>query len=272
MRPTVPEPAAAKARFDDASLAARTAMFLAGAVLSTYCYALTIKANLGLGPLFAFQDGVARTAGIALGTSVTIVGVGMIILAALFRSWPSPGTIVLPFLTGAILAPLVRISPSLHGYLPRFVLVIVATWLMALGGALSIRCAFGASAYSQLMLVLHRLTRWKIVFAQLALELTMLTLGWTLGGSIGVGTLITGLLIGPSLQFWLRLIGGLPSGARPLVAAPEAEAPHAALVELTEKALEHYSAELEAALSENAAYPDVPHGADVSQPHAEERP
>jgi uncharacterized membrane protein YczE len=253
-------------------LVVRTAMFLAGAVLSTYCYALTIKANIGLGPLFAFQDGVARTAGIALGTSVTLVGVGMIILAALFRSWPSPGTIVLPFLTGAILAPLVRISPTLHGYFPRFVLVIGATWLMALGGALSIRCAFGASAYSQLMLVLHRLTRWRIVFAQLAMELTMLTLGWILGGSIGVGTLITGLLIGPSLQFWLRLIGGIPAGVTPVVPAHEAETHHAALVEVTGEALAHYSDELESALSESTAHPEMPQGSEASHPHGEARP
>jgi uncharacterized membrane protein YczE len=261
---------AAKTRFEDASLVGRVAMFMAGSVLSTYCYAMTIRANLGLGPLFAFQDGVARTTGIALGTSVTLVGVGMIILAALFRSWPCPGTIVLPFFTGAILAPLLRISPTWHGYLPRLVLVIVATWFMALGGAFSIRCAFGASAYSQLMLCLQRFTRWRIVFAQLTMEVTMLTLGWVLGGSIGIGTLMTGLLIGPGLQFWLRRLGGVPlsaqvSAARPTQelreprrpeghepGVPEGPLAHIAeLAEMAEATLEHYSDDLESAISES---------------------
>jgi uncharacterized membrane protein YczE len=265
----------ASARFEDAPLVGRVAMFLAGAVLSTYCYAVTIRANLGLGPLFAFQDGVARTTGIALGTSVTLVGVGMIVLAALFRSWPSPGTIVLPFFTGAILAPLLRISPSLHGYLPRLILVIVATWFMALGGAFSIRCVFGASAYSQLMLCLQRLTRWRIVFAQLAMEFSMLTLGWVLGGSIGIGTLITGLLIGPGLQFWLRRIGGVPATARvPAAGSPQErrrpkghepgvpESPLAHIVELAEMAeatLEQYSDDLESAITESSSPPVSPH-------------
>lgn len=49
------------------SLPGRVCMFLVGAVISTYCYAITIKAHIGLGPLFAFQDGVAKTSGIAIG-------------------------------------------------------------------------------------------------------------------------------------------------------------------------------------------------------------
>ena len=146
------------------------------------------------------------------------MGVALIVIAALLRSWPAPGTLVLPFLTGGILEPLLRIAPTVHGYLARLVVVTVATWLMALGGALSIRCAFGASAYSQVMLCVRRLTGWRVVFAQLSMELTVLVLGWALGGAIGVGTIITGLLIGPSLHFWLRLLGGVPQ-ADP---APEA--------------------------------------------------
>jgi uncharacterized membrane protein YczE len=39
------------------------------------------------------------------------------------------------------------------------------------------------------------------------MEATALALGWILGGSVGVGTVITGLLIGPGMQFWLRIIG-----------------------------------------------------------------
>jgi uncharacterized membrane protein YczE len=144
-------------------------MFSTGAVLSTYCYAVTIRAHLGLGPLFAFQDGVARTLGISIGLAVTLVGVAMIVIVALLRSWPAPGTLVLPFLTGGILAPLLRISPTMHGYVLRLFVIVVATWFMALGGALSIRCAFGASAYSQVMLCLRRLTSWPIVAAQIVL-------------------------------------------------------------------------------------------------------
>ena len=57
------------------------------------------------------------------------------------------------------------------------------------------------------------------------MEATVLAIGWALGGAVGVGTVITGLLIGPALQFWLRVIGPAtrPAPAAPIVGAGVSE-------------------------------------------------
>ena len=82
------------------SLGRRVALLLAGSVLSTACYAVTIRADSGLGPLFVLQGGLARLTGIAIGTSVTVTGFAFVFVALSLRFRPGPGTLVLPFLVG----------------------------------------------------------------------------------------------------------------------------------------------------------------------------
>ena len=188
-------------------LPVRTVELVLGSALSTACYALTVRAGLGLGPLFTVQDGLASHLGVSLGTAVTIVGVGLVVLALAFRSWPGPGTLILPFLGGGFMDLMLPVTPTPRGLAERLVSVVFATWFMALGGALVIRSALGAAAYDLVMLGIHRRLGGPIAAIRVAMELTMLGCGWLLGGAIGVGTVITGLLIGPAMHFWMGLLG-----------------------------------------------------------------
>ena len=195
------------------TLSTRVMLLLAGSVISSICYAVTIRARLGLGPLYVLQDGVARHADIAIGTSVMLTGCALVIVAAALRSWPGPGTLMLPVLGGVTLDALLPHMPVLHGVLLRVVAVLAATWLMALAGALMIRAAVGVAAYDAVMLGLCRVFGRPLSPVRLAMEAAALLAGWMLGGAIGVGTVITGLLIGPGIQFWLAALAG--RSARP---------------------------------------------------------
>ena len=183
----------------------RCLILVLGSTLSTVCYALTIRASLGLGPLFVAQDGLAHMAGIAIGTAVMAVGVALIVVALLLGAKLGPGTLVLPFLSGATLDLLLPHIPEVHGLGLRLFVVIISTWFMALGGSLIIRAALGAAAYDTVMLGLHGLfRRRRIASIRAAMELTMLICGWLMGGAVGIGTVLTAALIGPAMQFWLR--------------------------------------------------------------------
>ncbi len=183
------------------------ALLLLGSCLATVCYAITIRARLGLGPLYVFQDGLARHLGIAIGTSVMVTGFALVIVAVGLRSWPGPGTLALPVLGGEGLDVLLPRLPNLHGWPLRLAAVFVATWMMAFAGALMIRASVGVAAYDAVMLGLRRVFGRPVGPTRLAMEMTALIAGWLLGGSVGLGTVITGLLIGPGIQFWLRVIG-----------------------------------------------------------------
>ena len=201
------------------NLFGRVLLLCAGSLLSTFCYAVTIRADIGLGPLFVLQDGIAKQAGIDIGVSVIITGFGLVFVAAALRSWPGPGTLALPVMGGVALDLLLPHLPDLHGWAFRLFAVVVATWFMALAGALMIRASVGVSAYDAVMLGLKRITKYQLGPIRLAMEATVLAVGWMLGGAVGVGTVITGLLIGPGLQFWVRVVG-----PRTAVPAPALEA------------------------------------------------
>jgi len=199
-------------------LAQRVAVLLVGSTISTVAYALTIRAHIGLGPLFVLQDGFARTTGISIGTSVTVTGFILVGVALCLRSWPGPGTLALPVIGGVMLNALLPAVPAIGGWPLRVIVVLLSTWAMALGGALMIRARVGVAAYDAVMLGLRRVTGRQLAPIRLAMEATVLVVGWALGGSVGVGTVITGVLIGPGLQFWMRVVGA-PAPTRPAVDA-----------------------------------------------------
>ena len=188
-------------------LTGRAATAVGGCALATLCYALMIKAGLGLGPLFAVQDGLATLLGISIGTAVMVVGMCLIVLAAVLRSWPGPGTLGLPFLGGLLLNLMLPHLPSIHAWPARLLAVLAATWVMGLGGSLIIKAGLGATAYDAVMMGIHKRVGGRIAVIRLAMELSMLVVGWRLGGAIGIGTLITGVLIGPSMHCWLHVLG-----------------------------------------------------------------
>ena len=136
-----------------------------------------------------------------------VIGFALVFVAVSLRFWPGPGTLVLPIFAGVTLNVLLSHVPILHGWPLRAAVVLLASWIMALGGAMIIRASVGVAAYDAVMLGLRRVTGRPLAPIRLAMEATVLTGGWLLGGSVGVGTVITGVLIGPGIQFWLRMIG-----------------------------------------------------------------
>jgi uncharacterized membrane protein YczE len=202
-----------------------------GVVTGTFCYAVTIRARLGLGPLFVLQDGMSIHTGMTIGDAVMVTGVGCLLIALCLRTWPGPGTIVYPFVSGLFLNWVLPELPEIHGLGWRLAAVIGATFVMGLGAACAFRAALGVSSYDSVMLGLHRVTGRPLAPIRLAMEFTVLVAGWALGGAVGVGTVITGLCIGPSLQFWIKALGGIPGAAAP---AARPHGPLAALEQVIE--------------------------------------
>jgi uncharacterized membrane protein YczE len=210
--------AVARGRNGRGALAGRIALLLGGSAIVTVCYAITIQAHLGLGPLYVLQDGIAMHARIAIGTAVIVTGFAFVAVAFALRYRFGLGTLALPIIGGLSLDALLPHVPTLHGMLVRTVAVLAATWFMALGGAMTIKACVGVSSYDAVMLGLRRLTGRNLAPIRLLMEGTVLVGGWLLGGSVGAGTVITGLLIGPGIQFWLRRIGHLDPHRRTDVA------------------------------------------------------
>jgi uncharacterized membrane protein YczE len=201
-----------------APLLRRWALLLAGFVGWGLAVSLMIRSGLGLGPWDAFHVGLHRLLGIGVGTASIAAG-ALIVLGSLpLGVRPGVGT----------LANMVLIGASIDAILPRLPAAPGPAWGLAyhlagigLAGwftGMYIAAHLGKGPRDGLVLALADRSGWPVRRVRTVVEVAVLGLGWALGGTLGVGTVLYALTIGPSMQWGLRRWGVLPAAT----AAPEA--------------------------------------------------
>ena len=167
-----------------------------GLVLYGVSTALFVHANLGADPWDVFHLGVAKQLGISFGTVIILTGAAVLLLWIPIRQMPGLGTvsnvIVLGLAADATLAVLARSA-----------LLVGAIVLNAIATGMYIGAGFGPGPRDGLMTGLHARTGWSLRGIRTAIELSVLLIGWLLGGKFGVGTVIYALSIGPLIQLCL---------------------------------------------------------------------
>lgn len=181
---------------------------------------LLLRSGLGVAPYDVFTSGLAHTTGIAVGTASWICAGSAVALAWILGQRPGIGTLIGAFVVGATINIALATLPGMEN---------AALWLAALtatagltslllGASLSVAGNLGAGGIELLMLALARQGRkgkgLGIARARWLLESTVCLVGWLLGGSVGVFTLISVAVAGPALARlipWLsRLIHQTP--------------------------------------------------------------
>lgn len=178
--------------------------------------ALMVLANLGLSPWDVLHQGLSRRTGIPIG-SVGIV-VGLIVLAAWapLKQRVGAGTAVNVVLVGVTIDVILAVAPEPDTTAAKWACLLGGVGVIALGTALYLGAALGTGPRDGLMTGLA--LRWghSIRLVRTAIELAVLAIGWLLGGSVGVGTIVFALAIGPLLQAFLgRLTVPIPTLTTP---------------------------------------------------------
>lgn len=172
---------------------------------------LTLQSGLGLGPWDVLHQGLSKRLPLSFGQCGILVGAVVLMLVLALREWPGLGTIANIVLIGLFIDLILwtnRVPNLLGAALPVRVLVdILGVVLVGLGSALYIKAGLGAGPRDSLMLALHRLTAQRVGFVRTGIELTVLLLGWVLGGTVGVGTAVFALGIGPAVELGFKLFG-----------------------------------------------------------------
>ncbi|PRY61374.1 putative membrane protein YczE [Knoellia remsis] len=168
--------------------------------------AMFIRAGLGLDPWDVFHYGVQRQVGLSFGTIVIIVGALVLLLWVPLRQWPGLGTVANVVVIGVATDVMLAVLDAPESLWLRWTFLIGGIVVNGLGGALYIGSQYGPGPRDGLMTGLARRTGLSIRLVRTALELTVLVVGWLLGGVVGVGTVLYALLIGPAVQFFLPLV------------------------------------------------------------------
>ncbi|QMI04358.1 hypothetical protein [Citrobacter sp. RHB25-C09] len=178
-----------------------------GLVLYGVSTAMFVRADLGADPWNVFHLGLAKLLSMQIGVVMILVGALVLLLWIPLRQRPGLGTLSNVIVIGLAADAALMVIPELSSLGVRSVILVMAVIVNALATSMYIGAGFGAGPRDGLMTGIHARTGWSVRTIRTAIEVTVLLSGWLLGGTLGVGTVLYALAIGPLIQLclpWFR--------------------------------------------------------------------
>jgi uncharacterized membrane protein YczE len=177
----------------------RLPRLLFGLVLCGLGLAGMVAAELGLGPWDVLHQGVSKLTGIPIGTVGILTGAVLLLAWLPLRERPGIGTVLNVIIIGAVVDLTLLWLDTPGSLWLRIVYLAAGPPLFAIGSGFYIGVGLGPGPRDGLMTGLAR-RGWSVGTVRTGIELTVLTLGWMLGGTVGIGTLYFAVGIGPMVH------------------------------------------------------------------------
>ena len=195
-------------------LGRRLVRCLIGLAIFAVGISLQMNANIGAPPWDVFHQGVAKQTDISIGNIIVITGFSLLLLWIPLRQKPGLGTILNALEIGLIADVALEIIPEPNNILIRVAMVVVGIITVAIGTGLYIGSALGPGPRDGLMTGLAK-RGIPIRVGRTAVEVTVLIIGYALGGQVGVATFAFAFGVGPLVQFFLPRLAVSSGSARP---------------------------------------------------------
>jgi uncharacterized membrane protein YczE len=182
----------------------RLAQLYVGLVLYGVSASLLVLAGLGLDPWDVFHQGLSRTFGLAIGTWAIIIGVAVLLLWIPLRQRPGIGTVSNVILVGLTMNVVLGHVHAPHAMAARIACLVCGVFLNGVATGAYIGAGLGPGPRDGLMTGLAARGH-SIRVVRTGLEVTVLVIGWLLGGRVGVGTVVYALSIGPLAHVFIPL-------------------------------------------------------------------
>jgi uncharacterized membrane protein YczE len=186
-------------------LTRRLLQLLVGLFLYGIAIALMVRAGIGVAPWDVLTQGIVRQTGLGFGLVVFLTSVLVLLLWIPLRQKPRFGTIANALLVGPFADLGLHVLPQQTVWWAQGLTFALGLLLLAAASGLYIGASFGPGPRDGLMLGLHRRFGVRVGVARTGIEVTVLAIGWLLGGQVGIGTALEALLIGPMVAFALPL-------------------------------------------------------------------
>lgn len=180
---------------------------LIGLVLYGFADAMMIRAAIGVDPWTVFAQGLAHQTGLGIGLLTNAIGLLVLLLWIPLRQRPGLGTVLNVLVVGTMIDVGLHVLATPEEWWARGLLFAGGLLLLAVASGIYIGAHLGPGPRDGLMLGLHTRTGLPIWVGRSGVELTVLILGWLLGGDVGLGTLLFAVLIGPLCSITLPLLG-----------------------------------------------------------------
>jgi uncharacterized membrane protein YczE len=172
---------------------------------------LLVQSGTGNAPWTVLAQGVSKRLDISLGVSTFAISTLVLLLWIPLREKPGFGTLANILIIASAIQLGVNIFPLAQNYLVGVAMDFLGIAMVGLGSALYITCALGPGPRDGLMTALHNRSGIRVGRVRLGIESTVLILGATLGGTVGLGTALFALFIGQSIAISLGVVSRFTS-------------------------------------------------------------
>lgn len=178
---------------------------LVGLVLFGAGVALMVRADLGLSPWEVLHQGISTRTGIPMGTVSILLGVPILLLWIPLRARPGIGTVLNLLLVGTTTNVVLAVVPVAENVVVAVALLVAGLLAIAIGSGIYLAADLGPGPRDGLFTALHHRTGIRIAYVRSGIELSVLLVGWLLGGTVGIGTLVFAVTIGRLVEWSLGI-------------------------------------------------------------------
>ena len=170
---------------------------------------LFIQAGIGNAPWTVFAEGLTYKTGMSIGFATFVISVFVLLLWIPLKERPGFGTLSNIVLIATFIELGTHIFPEANSFAVGIVYNFIGISLVGIGSALYITCGLGPGPRDGAMTGLHYRTGVRVGRVRMAIEVTVLAIGYLLGGTVGVGTALFALFIGQSVAISLGILARL---------------------------------------------------------------
>jgi uncharacterized protein len=168
---------------------------------------LLIVSFIGASPWSVLAQGISLNVNLSIGTITLLISIAVLILWIPLNQKLGIGTIFNALIIALMIDLCIKFVPTPSTYINQLILAVFSVTVVGLGGGIYLVSNLGAGPRDGLMIGLQKLTNLPIAAVRATLEITVVGVGWYLGGTVGIGTLLFAFGIGPAVALGLFLVG-----------------------------------------------------------------
>jgi len=170
---------------------------------------LLIVSFTGASPWSVLAQGISLNVNFSIGMTTLFISILVLILWIPLSQKPGIATILNALIIALMIDICIKFVPTPSNYYNQLILAIVSVITVGIGGGIYLVSNLGAGPRDGLMVGLQKKTNLPIALVRAALEITVVSIGWYLGGTVGIGTLLFAFGIGPCVALGLYLVNKL---------------------------------------------------------------
>ena len=182
---------------------------LLGLIVFGFGHAILFAANLGVSPWMVLNQGITVQTGWSIGWSIIAVSVLVLLLWWPLKQIPGLGTVINSFVVAAVIEISINLLPTFDHILAQCIQALIGIIFIAMGTGIYLIANLGPGPRDGLMTGFQKVTGLPLAYIRNGLELTVVLVGWTIGGTAGIATLMFAILIGPLVSLAVHLLSYL---------------------------------------------------------------